>query len=103
MLCQPKYTTAHPIATKFPVHGFTDNLITEHNFDSQATRIFDVLGFLGDIFFIGAFTHMTTETTLTYKGCSIYKCGGGGGGEGEEERKVFWRGGGAEFWINFSH
>ena len=36
--------TVCPIATRFPRHGCMDDLITERSFDSQATRIIDVLG-----------------------------------------------------------
>ena len=40
------YTTAHPIATHFPGHECTDDLTTERGFDTQATWVIDVLGFI---------------------------------------------------------
>ena len=49
---QPWHNTpsARPIATQFRGHRCIDNLITEHSFDSQATRVFDVLGlFYGNV------------------------------------------------------
>ena len=43
----------HPIATKFPRHGCTDDHTTERSFDSQATWVINVLGFILDILLVG--------------------------------------------------
>ena len=39
-----KFTTARPIAIQFTKYGCIDDLMTERSFDSQSTRVIDVLG-----------------------------------------------------------
>ena len=64
-----EYTATHPIATQFPGHGCIYDLTTELSFDSQATWVIDVFGFLFDMIFISVCTtrHWQTSGRMVQK------------------------------------
>ena len=58
-----QYTTAHPIATQFPGHGYMDDLTTKLSFDLQASRAFDVLDYPFDMLSMGVCTLKDVRST----------------------------------------
>ena len=52
-----------PFATQFPGHGCIYDLTTELSFDSQATWVIDVFGFLFDMIFISVCTTRDWQTS----------------------------------------